>query len=73
MFEIIKRIYEIQGKNVIQEIGEKNWRAFYSCFCRDVESKHISVLRKYAKMLNLPVEFLLSIRKYEEVTNERVK
>ena len=72
MFEIVKRIYELQGKNVIQAIGEKNWKPFYSCFRRDVENKQLSVLKKYATMLDLPIDFLISISKYEEVTDDRI-
>ena len=72
MFEIIKRIFEIRGKNVIQEIGEDNWKAFQSCYYRDVENRNLSVLKKYAEMLDLPVGFLISISKYGGIENERV-
>ena len=72
MFEIIKEIYKLRGKNVIQEVGERNWKSFYSCFCRDVENKQLSALKKYAEMFDVPIDFLISISKYEEVTNERV-
>ena len=73
MFEIVKRIYEMRGKNVIEEIGKKNWRNFYFCYCKSRYSRKLSALKKYATMLDLPIDFLLSIAKIEEVTNERVK
>ena len=73
MYEIIKRIFEMRGKNVIEEIGKKNWHAFYWCYCKNRYSRRLSALKKYSQMLDLPIEFLLSVAKYEEVTNERVK
>lgn len=72
MFEIIKEIYRLRGKDVVKEIGEQNWKNFTSCYYRNMKDRNLSTYKKYAEMLDLPVSFLISISKYLEVNNERV-